>query len=192
MLFRSVIGLIALMDVPNSNAKDAIEYFNDQGVHTTLITGDAKLTGESIGNELKIGQVIANVLPEDKAKIVKQQQDSYGLTAMVGDGVNDAPALVNADVGIAMGDGTDVAIDVADVVLMKNDISNLVYAHKVSRRLNKIVWQNIIFSMFIVLLLISLNFLGKMTIGIGVLAHEGSTVLVIFNGLRLLIPQKEM
>lgn len=189
---KEVIGLIALMDVPNSNAKDAIEYFNDQGVHTTLITGDAKLTGESIGNELKIGQVIANVLPEDKAKIVKQQQDSYGLTAMVGDGVNDAPALVNADVGIAMGDGTDVAIDVADVVLMKNDISNLVYAHKVSRRLNKIVWQNIIFSMFIVLLLISLNFLGKMTIGIGVLAHEGSTVLVIFNGLRLLIPQKEM
>ncbi|MBO0427285.1 MULTISPECIES: heavy metal translocating P-type ATPase [Enterococcus] len=189
---KEVIGLIALMDVPNSNAKDAIEYFNDQGVHTTLITGDAKLTGESIGNELKIGQVIANVLPEDKAKIIKQQQDSYGLTAMVGDGVNDAPALVNADVGIAMGDGTDVAIDVADVVLMKNDISNLVYAHKVSRRLNKIVWQNIIFSMFIVLLLISLNFLGKMTIGIGVLAHEGSTVLVIFNGLRLLIPQKEM
>lgn len=189
---KEVIGLIALMDVPNSNAKDAIEYFNDQGVHTTLITGDAKLTGESIGNELNIGQVIANVLPEDKAKIVKQQQDSYGLTAMVGDGVNDAPALVNADVGIAMGDGTDVAIDVADVVLMKNDISNLVYAHKVSRRLNKIVWQNIIFSMFIVLLLISLNFLGKMTIGIGVLAHEGSTVLVIFNGLRLLIPQKEM
>ncbi len=67
-------------------------------VFFTLITGDAKLTGESIGNELKIGQVIANVLPEDKAKIVKQQQDSYGLTAMVGDGVNDAPALVNADV----------------------------------------------------------------------------------------------
>lgn len=187
---NKVIGLFALMDVANSNAKDAIEYFKDQRIHTSLITGDAKLTGEAIGNELKISQVISNVLPEEKAKIIKQQQDSYGLSAMVGDGVNDAPALFNADVGIAMGNGTDVAIDVADVVVMKNDISNLVYAHKVSKRLNKIVWQNIIFSMFIVILLIALNFLGKMTIGIGILAHEGSTVLVIFNGLRLLIPKK--
>ncbi|MFS1052453.1 heavy metal translocating P-type ATPase [Enterococcus casseliflavus] len=188
---KKVVGLMALMDIPNEKAKEAIQYFTEQSVHTTLITGDTKLTGEAIGETLNIDQVIANVLPEDKANLIKKQQQEYGLTAMVGDGVNDAPALVNANVGIAMGDGTDVAIDVADVVLMKNDISNLVYAHKVSKKLNKVVWQNIIFSMFIVLMLVTLNFLGKMTIGLGVLAHEGSTILVILNGLRLLIPQKD-
>lgn len=183
---NEVVGLLALMDIPNDNAKESINYFINQNVHTTMITGDTELTGNAIGKDLGIDEVVANILPEDKANIIKKQKTKYGLTAMVGDGVNDAPALVNADVGVAMGEGTDVAIDVADVVLMKNNISKLTYAHKVSKYMNKVIWQNIVFSMFIVVMLITLNFIGEMNIGISVLAHEGSTVLVILNGLRLL------
>ena len=125
-------------------------------------------------------------MPEDKASIVKDQQERYGLTAMLGDGVNDAPALVTADVGIAMGEGTDVAMDVADLVLMQNDLSKLAYAHRLTKKMNKITWQNIIFSMIVVVTLVTLNFLGKMDIGLGVVMHEGSTILVILNALRML------
>lgn len=186
-----VVGLIALMDVPNQYAKAAVEYFNEAGLHTTLITGDAKLTGEAVGHQLGISEVVANVMPADKANIVKSQQDKFGSIAMLGDGINDAPALVTADVGVAMGDGTDIAMDVADLVLMKNDLSNLVYAHKLSKKMNKVTWQNIGFSMFVVVLLVTLNFLGKMDIAIGVIMHEGSTVAVILNALRLLRTPKK-
>ncbi|MBU5360465.1 heavy metal translocating P-type ATPase [Enterococcus raffinosus] len=188
---EQVIGLIALMDVPNQHAKAAITYFKEAGLHTTMITGDAKLTGEAVGKQIGVDEVVANVMPEDKAAIIKEQQRKYGSTGMLGDGINDAPALVTADVGIAMGDGTDVAMDVADLVLMKNDLSKLVYAHKLSKKMNKITWQNIAFSMLVVLTLVTLNFLGKMDITIGVIMHEGSTILVILNALRMLKTPKK-
>lgn len=187
---NEVIGLIAMMDVPNDNAKTVISYLKSQGIHTTMITGDAELTGQAVGRQLGIDEVIGNVLPENKATIVKDQQARFGSLAMLGDGVNDAPALVTADIGIAMGDGTDIAIDVADAVLMQNDLTKFTYAHALSKRLDRVVWQNIIFSMGIVSLLVTLNILGKMDITIGVIAHEGSTLLVILNGLRLLLPSK--
>lgn len=190
---EQVVGLIALMDVPNQYAKDAISYFKQAGLHTTMITGDAKLTGEAVGKQIGVDEVIANVMPEDKASIVQEQQQKYGSTAMLGDGINDAPALVTADVGVAMGDGTDVAMDVADLVLMKNDLSKLVYAHQLSKKMNRITWQNILFSMFVVLFLVTLNFLGKMDITIGVILHEGSTIAVILNALRMLrTPKKDL
>nr|WP_218144077.1 heavy metal translocating P-type ATPase [Amphibacillus marinus] len=187
-----VIGLIALMDVPNEQAQPAIAYFKEQGIHTTMITGDAVATGEAVGNQVGIDEVVANVMPEDKATIVKQQQERYGSTGMLGDGINDAPALVTADVGIAMGEGTDVAIDVADLVLMKNDLSKLVYAHRLAQKMNKVIWQNIFFSLFVVVTLVTLNFLGKTDIAIGIIFHEGSTLVVILNGLRLLLPPKQL
>src|SRR5699024_10111377 len=120
-----VIGLIALMDVPNEHAKATIDYFKKLGIQTTLITGDSEMTGKAVGEQLGISEVIANVMPEDKSRIIDEQKEKYGVTAMVGDGVNDAPALVNADVGIAMGDGTDVAVEVSDLVLMQNNLSKL-------------------------------------------------------------------
>ncbi len=184
---QQVIGLIALMDVPNEQAKQAIAYFRSQNVRTTMITGDAKLTGEAIGRTLSVDEVIANVLPEEKSTIIEQQKGTYGVVGMVGDGVNDAPALVKADIGVAMGDGTDVAIDVADVVVMNNDLAKLSEAHRVSKRLNKVVMQNIVFSMAVVVMLIVLNFMGLANITFGVIVHEGSTLVVIVNGLRLLL-----
>ncbi|MDK8502955.1 heavy metal translocating P-type ATPase [Aerococcus sp. UMB1112A] len=188
---EEVVGLIALMDLPNPAAKEAIDYFNREGIHTTMITGDAKLTGEAVGRMIGIQEVVANVMPEDKAGIVADQKTRFGTTAMLGDGVNDAPALVKADVGVAMGDGTDVAMDVADLVLMQNDLSKMVYAHRLAKKMDRITWQNIAFSMLVVLTLVTLNFLGKMDIAIGVIMHEGSTILVIINALRLLLTPRE-
>lgn len=181
-----VLAIISMMDVPSENAVNVINYLNSQNIETVMITGDARITGEAVAKAIGIKNVKAEVHPEDKANIIKELQKDFGLTAMLGDGVNDAPALVSADIGVAMGDGTDVAIDVADAVLMKNNMCNFAYAHKISKKLNQIVWQNIYFSMGVVLLLVVLNTIGKMNLPLGVVFHEGSTIVVILNGLRLL------
>jgi Cd2+/Zn2+-exporting ATPase len=137
-------------------------------------------------------EVVANVMPEDKSKIINEQKEKHGITAMVGDGVNDAPALVNADVGIAMGDGTDVAVDVSDLVLMKNDLNKLVYSHRITKKMNQVIWQNIIFSMSVVAFLVIVTFLGLTDMTLSVIIHEGSTLVVIINGLRLLWDVKSL
>lgn len=186
-----VLGYLAMMDLPQPTASSVIDYLNTQGIQTVMITGDATLTGQAVGDLLGISQVKGNVLPEQKSTIIIELQQQYGKTVMLGDGINDAPALVQADIGFAMGDGTDVAIDVADAVIMKNDLTRFKYAHQVSKKLDRIVWQNMIFSMLIVALLVVFNFFGKIEIGLGVFVHEGSTLVVILNGLRLLLPIKE-
>ncbi|PRY76808.1 heavy metal translocating P-type ATPase [Alkalibacterium olivapovliticus] len=183
---ENVIGLIALMDIPSEHAKETINYFKEHGIHTTLITGDSEMTGKAVAEQLGIDEVIANVMPEDKSRIIDEQKEKYGVTAMVGDGVNDAPALVNADVGIAMGDGTDVAVEVSDLVLMQNNLSKLVQSHNIATKMNRVIWQNIFFSMAVVVFLIIASFLGLTDIAISVIIHEGSTLVVILNGLRLL------
>lgn len=183
---ENVIGILALMDRPRESAKETIEYFKEAGVHTTLITGDSEMTGQAVGKELGIDEIISDVLPENKSDIIKKQKEEYGITAMVGDGVNDAPALVSADVGIAMGEGTDVAVDVSDLVLMKNDLSRIKKSHQISLKMNKITWQNIIFAMGVVVFLSVVSILKLTDIAISVIVHEGSTIVVILNGLRLL------
>ena len=183
---EEVVGLIGLMDIPNTAAKSTIEYFKRLGIHTTLITGDSEMTGKAVAKELGIDEVIADVMPEDKSKIIEHQQEKYGVVAMIGDGVNDAPALVKADVGIAMGQGTDVAVEVSDLALMQNDLTKLVNAHKHAVKMNKIIWQNVLFSMGVVLFLVTVSLLGLTDMTLSVIVHEGSTIVVILNGLRLL------
>lgn len=183
---EEVVAAIGLMDVPNEQAQATIDYFNQAGVHTTLITGDSEQTGQAIGQKLGLKEVFANVLPEDKSRLVSELKAKQGVTAMVGDGVNDAPALVQADIGLAMGEGTDVAIEVSDIVLMRNDLSKLVQTHRIAKKMNRVIWQNIIFSMAVVVFLIAGAVLGFSDIAISVVIHEGSTLVVILNGLRLL------
>ncbi|MDG3062151.1 MULTISPECIES: heavy metal translocating P-type ATPase [Lacticaseibacillus] len=187
---RQVVGLIALMDQAKSSAKAAIAYLKHHDIQPVMITGDGKQTGEAVATDLGIEQVVTDVMPEQKVSIVKQLQEKMRPVAMVGDGVNDAPALANAEVGIAMGSGTDVAIDVADVVLVKNDLSRLAFAHRLSAKMNRIVIENLLFSMAVVVMLVILNVLQLTNIAWGVVFHEGSTLVVILNGLRLLLPQK--
>ncbi|HLS35832.1 MAG TPA: heavy metal translocating P-type ATPase [Bacillota bacterium] len=183
---NEVIGLIAIQDVPKDSSKEAVNYFKNENIHTIMITGDAKRTGEAIGEQLNIDEVKGNVLPEEKANIISDLKKDYPVIAMLGDGVNDAPALVQADVGVAMGEGTDIAIDVADAVLMKNDLTKFSYTHRVAKRLRSIVWQNIFIALFVVVFLVIANMFGSMNMTLAVIFHEGSTLLVILNGLRML------
>src|SRR5699024_2087823 len=129
---------------------------------------------------------IASMLPEDKIEFVMNSQGKEEVVGMIGDGINDAPALANADIGIAMGSGSSVAMEASDVVVVKNDLSKLFYSYKLSKKLNKIIIQNVIFSIAVIITLITLNMFGVLGLPLAVLFHEGSTILVILNGLRLL------
>lgn len=181
-----VVAYFGLLDVPKKDAQSIVTYFKDHGVHTIMITGDNSATGETIGQMLGVDEVKANCLPHEKAELIKQLKKKYGTIAMVGDGINDAPALANASIGIAMGAGTDIAIDVADVVLMKDDLNQLPASYRLSNRLKKITLQNIVFAITVIVLLILSNLFQVITLPLGVIGHEGSTLLVILNGLRLL------
>src|SRR5699024_6079330 len=171
-----VIGLIALMDTPKYHAKEVVNYFKSNGVHTTMITGDSKETGRAVADLLDIDEVIADVMPEDKSRVVSLQQEKYATVAMVGDGVNDAPALVKANVGIAMGNGTDVAVEVSDIVLMNSDLDRLMNTHSIATRMSRVIWQNIVIAMAVVMMLIVLGLTGVTDIAWSVVLHEGSTI----------------
>lgn len=182
-----VLGLIAIADRPKENAKQAIQRLKTTGVkRIVMLTGDNRLTGEAIGRELGVDEVRAELLPEDKITAIKELQKKYGLVAMVGDGVNDAPALAQADVGIAMGiQGTDVALETADIALMQDNLDQLVYLIKLSRKTVAKIHQNIGFSLALVALLIVTALTGVMSLTTGLLLNEGSALVVIANAMVL-------
>ncbi|UZD75493.1 heavy metal translocating P-type ATPase [Bacillus siamensis] len=181
-----IAGCFALKDQIRPEAKSVMAELESLGIKTAMLTGDQPETAAAIAKEAGMTTVVADCLPDQKAEEVKKLKETYGTIAMVGDGINDAPALKTADVGIAMGGGTDVALETADLVLMKNDLHKLVKMCRLSRKMNRIIKQNIVFSLSVICLLICANFLQVMELPFGVIGHEGSTILVILNGLRLL------
>ncbi|WNF37251.1 heavy metal translocating P-type ATPase [Bacillaceae bacterium IKA-2] len=183
---NGIYGVIALRDTVRDVAIEAIRRFHEAGIYSIMITGDHEKTAEAIAKETNVDEYIANCLPERKVEEIKALKEKYGSVAMVGDGINDAPALAIANVGIAMGTGTDVAIETADIILVQNDLSKIAKAIELSKRMNRIIKQNIIFSISVITLLIIGNFLQTVSLPLGVIGHEGSTILVILNGLRLL------
>ncbi|EUJ26739.1 heavy metal translocating P-type ATPase [Listeria cornellensis] len=183
---KEIVGVLALKDIARKEAQKTIQSLHALSIKTIMITGDSQHTADTIGKELGIDSVIAECLPEHKVTRLLALQKKYGAIAMIGDGINDAPALANADVGIAMGEGTDIAIETADIILMKNNLSKLTFALKLSKKLHRITWQNIIFSLCVIGLLILSNFFQIINLPFGVIGHEGSTILVILNGLRML------
>jgi Cd2+/Zn2+-exporting ATPase len=183
---QGIAGVIALKDVIREESVSAIRKLRNAGIHTMMITGDSRSTAAAIALESGIDGYAAECLPEDKVAEIKKLKERYRSVAMVGDGINDAPALATADVGVAMGEGTDVAMQTADVILVKNDLEKLAYAITLSKRMNRIVKQNIVFSIAVIILLILSNFMQSLALPFGVIGHEGSTILVILNGLRLL------
>ncbi|WP_026573947.1 heavy metal translocating P-type ATPase [Bacillus sp. UNC438CL73TsuS30] len=179
-------AMIALKDVVREETKIAIDQLKQKGIYTVMLTGDSKTTASAIAAESHVDQFFAECLPEEKVEQLKELKTKFKTVAMVGDGINDAPALAIANVGIAMGEGTDVALETADIVLMKNDLPRIAEAVRLSQRMNKIIKQNVIFSISVIMLLIASNFFQLLDLPFGVIGHEGSTILVILNSLRLL------
>lgn len=187
-----VVAMLALKDVKREEAVRAVSSLKKRGIKTIMVTGDNEATGLAIGEEIGIDYVIAGCLPEQKVDVLRDLKTVYGSVAMVGDGINDAPALAHATVGVAMGEGTDIAMEAADVVLMKNDLEKLSYASALSVRLGRIVKQNITFSILVIISLVLANLFQSINLPFGVIGHEGSTILVILNGLRLLLPNRKL
>lgn len=181
------IGFVALMDTIRNNAKSVMEELKLLGIKTVLLTGDHKFTANAIAKETSISEFQADLLPEHKVDYVKQYQKEYGKVIMVGDGINDAPALATADVSIAMGSATDVSLETSDIVIMNDQLENIPKVIKLARRMRRITLQNVIFSVSVILFLLISNVFGLIELPMGVIAHEGSTILVILNSLRLLL-----
>lgn len=183
---QQVVAAFALKDIVREESKQAITNLQALGIEPIMLTGDNANTAKAIASEVGISHYIYECLPENKANEIRAIKEKYGLTAMVGDGINDAPALATADIGMAMGEGTDAALETADVVLMKNDLTKISQAIHLSKRMNRIIKQNLVFSISVIILLVMSNFFQSIDLPLGVIGHEGSTILVILNGLRLL------
>lgn len=185
---EKLIGLMTIQDKIRPWAKKIISDLRDMGIRTAMLTGDSNTTAIAIAKQAGIEEVYAELMPQQKVEIVQKLESLYGKVAMVGDGVNDAPALATASIGIAIGSGgTDIAMETADVILMKDNIENIPFAIELGRRTDRVIKQNIVFAIAVALTLVTLNFIGGMiNLPEGVVGHEGSTVLVILSGLRLL------
>ncbi|NLZ81175.1 MAG: HAD-IC family P-type ATPase, partial [Clostridiales bacterium] len=189
---KKLLGIIAVADVVKPTSKKAIEQFKAMGIDVVMLTGDNKKTGEAIRQQLNIDRVVAEVLPQDKEREIREIQESGKKVAMIGDGINDAPALARADVGIAIGAGTDVAIESADIVLMKSDLLDAVTAVQLSKATIKNIKENLFWAFFYNTLGIPLA-AGLLFIPFGIklnpmfaaAAMSLSSVFVVSNALRL-------
>lgn len=183
---NKIRGYFVLADEIRYEAKKAVNSFMDNQVDVTVLTGDNENVTRLVSNELGLEHYYAGLKPEDKIDFVRNAQNEEKVVGMIGDGINDAPALANADIGIAMGSGSSVAMESSDVIIVKNNLNRLYYSFELSKRLNKIILQNVLFAIGVIVILIILNLLGLLDLPSGVVAHEASTIIVILNGLRLL------
>lgn len=182
---RSVKGIIAVRDEIRPQAREVIRNLHGMGIKVIMLTGDSEATAKAIARELGIDDVRAGLRPEDKIRAIENLEREYGAVAMVGDGVNDAPALARATVGIAMGAiGTDAAIEAADVALMADDLTKVAYAIHLGKKAKKVSNQNIVFSLAVLASLIPLALTGMINVAIAVTAHEASELAAVANGLR--------
>lgn len=183
-----ILGVIAFADVLRPDAADMVRQLKAQGVERVImLTGDHQAVANFIGKAAGVDELYADLLPEDKLQTIKQLRERYGPVAMVGDGVNDAPALAAATIGIAMGAaGTDVALETADIVLMSDDLQKIPYLIGLSHQTRKTLMTNLGFALFMILLMLATIFIADLPLPLAVIGHEGGTVLVSLNGLRLL------
>jgi Cd2+/Zn2+-exporting ATPase len=187
-LGMQVIGLIALADTLRPDFVTTLAILRRLGLQKiAILTGDNPRVTAAIARQAGISDFYADLLPEDKAAAVQNLMEKYGAVGMVGDGVNDAPALASATLGIAMGGGsTDVALETADIALMGDNLHQLPFAIGLGRAVRKVTIQNLAVAGVVILLLAVAALTGVVGIGLAVLFHEGSTILVVLNALRLL------
>jgi Cd2+/Zn2+-exporting ATPase len=181
-------GLIAVRDNVRPNASKAISSLHAAGIRrVVMLTGDNQRTAEAIAKEVGVDEVFAELKPEDKVARVRELEAKVGHVAMVGDGVNDAPAFAQATIGIAMGAaGTDVVLETADIALMSDDLEKLAYAIELARRNRSIVQQNLALSAIVIGVLVVGAVTGLFTLPVAVVGHEVSEFILIANGLRML------
>ncbi len=185
---EGVYGIISIADTIRENAKMLVSDLRSQGIkNVVMLTGDNRRAAKAVADEVGLDVQYSELLPKDKVRVLKELGEKYGTVAMVGDGVNDAPALASADLGIAIGGaGTDVAMETADVVLMSADIGKLSYVVGLSRATSHNIKQNIVFALIVVVLLLAGVLAKTMNMSLGMLVHEGSVLLVIINAMRLM------
>lgn len=183
-----LLGVLAVADTVRETSADAVRQLRDGGIkRTVMLTGDNAATAGAIAKRVGVDDFMAELLPQDKVAAINELSKKYGKVAMIGDGVNDAPALATATVGIAMGGaGTDTALETADIVLMADDLSKLPFAIRLSRASLKVIKQNITFSLVVKLVAVILVFPGWLTLWLAILADMGASVLVTLNGIRLM------
>lgn len=179
-------GIIGIRDEIRPNAKEVIWELHQMGIKAVMLTGDSEMVAGAISMELGLDEFRANLQPSGKTDAVKELEKKYGAVAMVGDGINDAPALAQSTIGIAMGAaGTDVAIETADVALMADDLTKIPFAINIGKRAQRISRQNIAFSLLILAILIPSALIGLLTVAGAVAFHESSELLAVLNGLRV-------
>ena len=185
---QNILAIIAVADELRKSSSEVIAKLHQLGIeHTIMLTGDNIRTAKSIGEQVGVTDIKGDLMPQDKLDYIKELKEKYGKVAMVGDGVNDAPALASATVGIAMGGaGTDTALETADVALMGDDLQKLPFIVNLSRKTLKIIKQNITFSLSIKFLALLLIIPGWLSLWIAIVADMGATLLVTLNGLRLM------
>jgi len=179
------IALLGVADTLRAEAAQAIAKLQQQGARVIMLTGDRKAVAERIAAQVGISEVYAELLPEDKLERIRQLRQE-GVVVMVGDGLNDAPALNAADVGVSMAAGSDVSLESADLVLMKNDLNRLAGAQQLAQATARTVYFNLGFALGVIVVVGAFALAGKVPLPLGVLAHEGGTVFVVLVGLRLL------
>ncbi len=184
---QGVLALFAVADTIKASSRKAIEDLKSLGVHAVMLSGDNQATAQTIADQAGIRQAIGNLLPQDKLQSIAELQQQHGMVAMTGDGINDAPALSKADVGVAMGGaGTDTAMEAADVVIMNDDLRRIPELIRLSRRTHVVLWQNISLALGIKLVFLILAVVADASMWMAVFADMGASLLVVFNGLRLL------
>ena len=183
-----VLGFFAIADMVRPQAKELLKALKRIGIrHVVMLTGDNERTARTIAGQLGFDAYRASLLPQDKVKALKELQDKYGTVAMVGDGVNDAPALATADLGIAIGGaGSDVAMETADVIVMSSHLSMLTHAVGLSRATVRNMKQNIVFAILVAIILLAGVLIRTVDLSFGMLVHEFSVLLVILNAIRLM------
>ena len=182
-----LLGRLILRDDIRPEARDLVEELHREGLRAVVLTGDRKATAEHLRKELRIEDVRAELKPEEKLSAIRSLTQQGRCVAMVGDGVNDAPSLAAAYIGVAMGArGSDAALEQADVILMHDRLENFLAAFRLSQRARRVIRQNLIISLGTVVVLVTFAILGRIPLTVGVVGHEGSTVIVVMNSLRLL------
>ncbi len=181
-----ILGMLVLSDQIRPEAPEAISQLHQRGIETIMISGDDAKTAAAVAAEVGISQVYAGLLPYEKVDLIEELKREWDYVAMVGDGINDAPSLAEATVGIAMGSGTDITLETADVVLMRPDLLMIPTAIDIAKQSTGLITQNISFSVAVKLLALVAVFAGTLPLWLAVLVDSGAAVVVTFNGLRIL------